>query len=570
MATLQWSGLIRQLRQAALAGDGGGLSDAQLLEWFQRHGDEAAFEALVRRHGPMVLGVCRRVLGDCHEAEDAFQATFLILLRKAGALASPERVGSWLHGVAYLTARNARVSRQRRQRLQRRLREMGPRATAAEPPESDLRPLLDEELGRLPERYRVPLVLCELEGRSRREAAAQLGTPEGTLSSRLARGRELLRRRLVRRGLALPAGGLASLLWTEGAPAAVPALLVRSTVQAATQLAAGKTAGALAGPVTVLLEGGLHAMFLTKLKLTFVVLLALGLLGSGGGLVTHYALADKPKPEKKPVAEAGKKPKGEGEGKKPGKETALAIPATIQSVNADKGTLTALIPGEPGKKERIEKTYALAPGAKVVLREGLAKNEAPRDGKLTDLEEGTPAMLQLSEDGKAVVAIHPQGRSVQGGVKGVDQANGTITLTLKGPDGPREETFRLARDARVLLSDGLSKKDKDQEGQLADVSAGTSVNLRLSVLEPKTALVVRLHGPSLNGTVKGVDFGSNTLTLTVKEDAQIVDKTLPLSKEVRVEGGNLTDLTAGSRVALTLSVLDRKTVVSVRRFKEDK
>jgi RNA polymerase sigma factor (sigma-70 family) len=209
---------LQCLRRAALLRDGAGLADGQLLECFVTRREEAAFEAIVRRHGPMVMGVCRRVLGNRHDAEDAFQATFLVLVRKAGAIMSRELLANWLYGVAYNTALKAKAATARRRVCERRGRpalvaEMSETKAAGQDLWSDLRPVLDVELSRLPDKYRVPIILCDLEGKTRKEAARQLGWPEGTLSGRLARGRRLLAAKLTRRAWRFPAA-----LWPRCSP----------------------------------------------------------------------------------------------------------------------------------------------------------------------------------------------------------------------------------------------------------------------------------------------------------------------------------------------------------------
>jgi RNA polymerase sigma factor (sigma-70 family) len=212
-----------------LAPPGGGLTDAQLLTRFVAERDEGAFASLVDRHGPLVLGVCRRVLRDHHDAEDAFQATFLALARKAPSLRRRAAVGSWLYEVAYHTAVEAGRARGRRGR-ERQVGDMPhPEVQPTEP--QDWRPVLDRELAALPEKYRSAIVLCDLEGHSRREAARQLGLPEGTLSSRLATGRRVLAGRLTRRGVAFSGGALAAALSGGAASARVPEALVWSTAQ---------------------------------------------------------------------------------------------------------------------------------------------------------------------------------------------------------------------------------------------------------------------------------------------------------------------------------------------------
>ncbi len=195
--------VLRHLRRAALLSAGDGPSDAQLLEAFLSRRDEAAFEALLRRHGPMVFGVCRRVLRNVHDAEDAFQATFLVLSRQAASIRSRQVVASWLYGVAYRTAMKARAMNAKRRAKERHAGAMPQSAGSASGADEALLAQLDHELNRLPEKYRVPVVLCELEGRSRKEVARLLDLPEGTLSWRLAHAKKLLAKRLSRHGATL-------------------------------------------------------------------------------------------------------------------------------------------------------------------------------------------------------------------------------------------------------------------------------------------------------------------------------------------------------------------------------
>jgi RNA polymerase sigma factor (sigma-70 family) len=550
MATGQLNGVVRHLRRIARAPDLGSRSDGQLLEQFLLHQDEAAFEVLVRRWGPMVLGVCRRVLGDRHDAEDAFQATFLVLLRKARSLTRPELLGNWLYGVAYYTAQNARASRARRRAAERQVSAM-PAPTASDREiASDLLPLLDAELSRLPEKYRAPLVLCELHGKSRKEAARLLGCAEGTLSSRLARGRDLLRRRLAKRGLALSAAALTGAL----TPAPAPAALTANTVKAATAIAAGQVAAGVSPAVIALTEGVLKAMFLTKLKIVSAVCIVAGLLVGGAGLLTCQALAGKPAAPAKTgaAAEADKQ-----EGKK---EKGPSVQGILQAVDAGKNSITVTVPVEGTKQTRDQK-FDLAADVKVLINNALSKNDALPTGKLTDLSEGTGVQLELSPDKKAVVAITARGPKLQGHVKSVDAARNALTVTVKENKGTAEKTVELAKGGRVLLNDGLKKGDPDKEGKLSDLAEGAPVSLQLSV-DRKSALEVRVHGASVKGRVKGVDVGNNTITLTLKEDAQIVDKTFSVDKNVRMDG-KLSDLTADTPVVLQMSVFDQKKVVAI-------
>jgi RNA polymerase sigma factor (sigma-70 family) len=285
--------VLRHLRRAALLDRGGAPSDAQLLESFLNHRDEAAFEALLRRHGPMVFGVCRRALGNQADAEDAFQATFLVLVRKGAAVRPRELVGHWLWGVAYRTAMKARAMSAKRRTKERQAAEVARSGNGQDNWVSDeLLGQLDRELGRLPESYRVPVVLCELEGRSRKEVARTLGLPEGTLSWRLAQAKKMLARKLSRHGPALSAGAVAAVLSQGAASAALSPLLLKSTTKAGLQLAAGRAlAGAVPPKVVSLTEGVLKAMLLTKLKVASWAVGVVLLVGAGAVGVTYRAAA---------------------------------------------------------------------------------------------------------------------------------------------------------------------------------------------------------------------------------------------------------------------------------------
>jgi RNA polymerase sigma factor (sigma-70 family) len=260
-------------------------TDADLLQCFTRTHDQEAFTALVQRHGPMVLGVCERLLPDRHEAEDAFQATFLVLVRKSLTLRQPERLAAWLHGVAL------RIALRLRRRAVRRpvalegaglaeARGPGPLEQAAL---QEVRAILDEEIERLPTRYRLPVVLCYLQGQSYTEAARSLGWPSGTVSVRLARARQTLRARFVRRGLELPASVPASLSGEQPLTSPLPAALLTATVNAGVWCATGVSAlsGIVSPHVWLLAEGALQTMWMTKFKITLLMVLVMGLVGTG-------------------------------------------------------------------------------------------------------------------------------------------------------------------------------------------------------------------------------------------------------------------------------------------------
>jgi RNA polymerase sigma factor (sigma-70 family) len=304
MATQPMNAVVHHLRRGALFQDPSTIADGPLLESFITRTDEAAFAALVRRHGPMVLGVCHRILRNFHDAEDAFQATFLVLARKASSVQPRERVANWLHGVAYRTALKARTMKARRQARETHTTSMPEPEVTSHDHWPDLQRLLDQELKRLPEAYRLPVVLCDLEGKSIKEATRQLGWPQGTLAGRLARARKMLARRLTQRGVTISGGALAAVLSEQAARAGVPSLLACSTIKAASAFAAGHpaAAGIVSVNVIALMEGVLNGMMLTKIKAASAVLLVLGMLAFGGGLLArNTTVPDKGRTGKQPV-----------------------------------------------------------------------------------------------------------------------------------------------------------------------------------------------------------------------------------------------------------------------------
>jgi RNA polymerase sigma factor (sigma-70 family) len=282
------STFIRRLRGDIAAGQPGGLSDAQLLDRWLVQRDQAAFEVLLWRHGPMILSVCRRVLNNDADVEDAFQAAFLLLVRKAAAIRRHESVAAWLYRTAYRVALRAR----QRSGKQSARETTGVESLGADAPEDvywrDVRPILDDEINRLPEKYRVPFIRCHLEGCTNEEAAVEMGCPVGTIHSRLSWARERLRSRLTRRGVTLAGAGVTALLAKGAASAALPPALAKTTLQVAFAYAAhSATAGASAGAVA-LAKGVLRTMFFAKLKLGVAVVLALALCGGAGGLVFYH------------------------------------------------------------------------------------------------------------------------------------------------------------------------------------------------------------------------------------------------------------------------------------------
>ncbi len=273
-----------------------GLSDRQLIERFTTRRDstgEAAFAALVAHHGPMVLSVCQQLLGDRHGAEDAFQAVFLVLARKARSIRDPELLGNWLYGVALRTARKAKIRLAGRKNLEKEMSATRPAGSSVVSPidpvvAQEQAEALHDELGRLPAALRLPVVLCYFEGVTIEEAARRLRWPHGTVRSRLARARDKLRNGLERRGVALPTVALAAMLAPRPASASLSCQLCDMTASVATQFAAGQAAGSSAF-ATALGREVLKSMLLARLKLLVIGFLFFVAVGSGAGFVGQAA-----------------------------------------------------------------------------------------------------------------------------------------------------------------------------------------------------------------------------------------------------------------------------------------
>ena len=275
---------LRQLHTLFSVGTLGGLADQELLERFVSRRDEDAFATLVHRHAPMVLRVCHAVLRDSHDAEDASQATFLILARKGGSIRRQSSIGSWLFGVARRVAARARAERARQRELEQRGAEMAARRLDDGISAENWAEVYDE-LDRLPEKYRAAIVLCDLESLTQEEAAAQLRQPARTFRRRLAEGREMLRARLTRRGLIHAAGSLSSGLAPAATRGPVAIAWADTTVRAAMRVASGQaTTLVISARVAAWVEGVITTMFWTKLKVAMAFLLTLGLIGTGLGL----------------------------------------------------------------------------------------------------------------------------------------------------------------------------------------------------------------------------------------------------------------------------------------------
>lgn len=310
------------------------LSDGQLLQHFIDQQDESAFDVLVRRHGPLVWGVCSRTVGHRQDAEDAFQATFLVLARKAASIQRRELLANWLHGVAHRTSMRVKSTARRRLMKERQWNDV-PEPTSSSPDAwDDLAPLIDQELANLPEKYRIAVLLCDLQGKTGKEVAKQLRIPEGTLSSRLRTGRVMLAKRLARHGLSLSGGALATVLSQHAVSAAVPTTVLSSTIQAAPAFAAGGTAvGMVTDNVVTLMEGVIKGMLLTKLKTIMKVVLLLGVATFGGDALFRTEASGQAVPvEQKRVAP-------------PRKEAAADLAGVVKSTPSEHKPLPKAVPG---------------------------------------------------------------------------------------------------------------------------------------------------------------------------------------------------------------------------------
>jgi RNA polymerase sigma factor (sigma-70 family) len=522
MAGVSSRGVWKQLDELFCFGASGQLGDDELLGRFLAgHRDEsaeAAFAALVDRHGPMVLGVCRRVLGDRHEAEDAFQATFLVLARKAGAIARREQLANWLHGVASRTALDARARADRRRAREQRAFAMS--AAAAMPDDlaehGELRAALDEELARLPASYRGAVVLCELDGLSRHAAARRLGIPEGTLSSRLARAKDLLRHRLTRRGLAPSAVALEAALSREARALILPPSLAGSTIQAAARVAAGASlAEAVSASVVTLTRGVLHTMLLAKIKGIALGLAAAAVVTTGVGVLAQGPIREVPAPgpsedrlgavekkldrilealgtnrlgggggsgmrrESRPAASPDVAPEGgAAAGVVPGSPTtapAVASPGMPQP--GEMGSMTPMMRGQMGG--RMEAMGATMRGK---MMSPIEARVADLERRFADLERRLDAMESRSTSGsRTVPPAPPQGRGGAGGVRRSMPAGGAGAARRRssqpGADTAPERPGHSSDDPFAGDSSFRSDRDPFSSSAAPAAPAGASASV---------------------------------------------------------------------------------------------
>jgi RNA polymerase sigma factor (sigma-70 family) len=371
MPASQMREVIQHLRRTVLLRQEAELTDGQLLERFVSRGENAPLEALVRRHAPMVWCVCRRLLRSHQDAEDAVQATFLILVKKASSVVPRQMVGNWLYGVAHQTARKARATAAKRGARERQMAQLPEIEALPHDICPDLRPLLDQELSRLPDKYRVAVVLCDLEGKSGREAARQLGCPEGTVASRLARGRSMLAKKLARHGLALSGASLAAVLAQNAAAAGMPTSTLSITIKTATLVATGQAAavGAIPATVATLTEEMMKIMFMNKLKRAAVWMAVLCMVAVGGGLLTHHLAAG----QQISADEDDRKPSQQISAGHDGKKPVIQPAGPLKAENVTKslqGVWTTVTATKNGIERKEEKGVELEfKGDQVIIRE---------------------------------------------------------------------------------------------------------------------------------------------------------------------------------------------------------
>jgi RNA polymerase sigma factor (sigma-70 family) len=453
--------MIRHLRRAVLRQDGAGWTDGQLLASFIDQKDEAAFEALVRRHGPMVFGVCRRVVRNYHDAEDAFQATFLVLARKASSVRPRERLANWLHGVALRVAMKAKTRTAKRERREKQGTEMPEPEAAQQDQWRDLQLLLDQELNGLPENYRLPILLCDLEGKTIKEATQQLGWPQGTLAGRLARGRKLLAKRLANRGVVLSAGSLAVVISQNAASANVPTSLMSSTVKAAAMIAAGQAtvAGLVPAKVAILTEGVVKAMLLSKLKTAMVGLLLVALLIGAAGAIYQTQAAEQPKDEQKNKAVTDKATSPSDKAGPKNDQTPTmnleGVWAVVSIEDDDKNKLDfdPIFNHVAGTQAPVRDARLTLRDTKFVLKTGLVSLE----GRYYPDSSVTPKELSLS------IATESSGLISISGVYSLDGDNLTITFGRVPPSQLAELAGKESGVCYKLRRETLLKKETEEK-----------------------------------------------------------------------------------------------------------
>jgi RNA polymerase sigma factor (sigma-70 family) len=440
--------LIQHIRTGLPDPNGSEQTDGELLERYVARREEAAFAALVRRHAPMVWGVCRRVVPGHQDAEDAFQATFLVLVRKAASVVPRQMVGNWLYGVAYQTAVKARAIAARRQAREKQVTDMPEPQDRPFHSLPDLQPVLDQELTRLPARYRAVIVLCDLEGKTRGEAARQLGVPGGTVAGWLARARAMLAKRLTRRGVVLSGGSLGAALMQYAGPATVPAAVITSTIQAATVFAAGPAAaGALSAQVATLTEGVLKSMLISKLKLAVTLVLGVAILGLGvTGIALPTTSGQEPKQKEAPPA-AGRLVSEPAGGEADWKHLKAEVDRLRADVDALKKQLKAA--------DTVARTSA--PAAEPDKAKLTVRVYSVKDLVGTGVDDQSPSVIRIITN-----IVQPTSWNLQGGPGSVEYFAVGQSLVVSQTADVHEEVLTLL-DALRKAKEEAARRDVDRK-----------------------------------------------------------------------------------------------------------
>lgn len=475
--------VLHHLRRLVALEGARGLPDQELLRRFLEGKDEAAFCALLERHGPMVLAVCRRVLRREQDAEDALQATFLVFVRQAGSIRRGDCVRSWLYGVACRVARKAAGRLARQREGERRAAEAPAPRSADEPTWREGLAVLDEELHALPEKYRAPILLCCLDGKSRGEAARELGWKEGAVKIRLERGRELLRRRLAGRGVALSAALASVLLAARANAAALPVRTAALVAEASLKYAAGaELAGLASAPVVALTEGMVGGLA-DRGKAVVSLFLLLG----AASVVTVFALpastartAQEPPAARRaeavrqfvaqedPRPQPPEPPRGPAEGVNPAPQERAGptVSGVVRSV--DGASLTV-------RTKEVNRKYPVRPTASVLI-----------DGKrarLSDLKSGCRVEVGLTPEGE-VARVAAVGPVVRCPLRAVDAERRTLTVVWRAGDSRTTiRTFPLVADAEVFVG--------GEPARLSGLAPGEQVLLHLTVDQKAVTKVER-------------------------------------------------------------------------------
>jgi RNA polymerase sigma factor (sigma-70 family) len=541
---------VRRILRLAGQEPGGHASDRDLVTRFAQDRDESAFADLMARHGPMVLAVCRRAVRDPHAADDAFQATFLVLAHKAGRVAWKESIGGWLFQVAHRVAKKVAAQAARRN-ARETASAVEPVAPAAAPP-SDLTALqaaLDDELRRLPEKLRVPVVLCHLEGLPQDDVAKHLGVTDGQLRGRLYRAKEKLRARLTRRGFSLTAVLLA--LTVGDKASALPPVLAAGTLR----LSVGGGSAPVA--VSVLVQHVSSDMWYSSKS--FAALVLVGVVGLGaGGVALRHAAAEGERPRVSgpsvaaiplPAPEPAPEPARQDDEKMPdAKEKLEVVSYRIVEVTASPPTLKL----KPDDEGQPLVTWGFTDTASVTF--------AKKPAKLTDLKVGMRADLAYKGNSNVVVEVRASWPAQKVAAKGIDAAKGTFAFEAEG-----------GFEVSLAVEPGAKVEVDDLPAGLADIPPGRKVELNLTI-DKKGAVGLKADGDKGDIPVGIVKYDAVAKALLVRLEAdhddvrREVTLSLPVAADAKVrhagKDAQLADLKDRMPARLRMSA-DRRTVVGL-------